>query len=361
MTDGPAGGSADATTTRPAFFETLVCGTSDAVVAFDADGEVVFANDAVASLLGRDPAELTGGSVDALFPAAYAGWLEDEVRSYADGGERSFDWDALEFPLRRADGSEVSASLALSAHQFDGWRFFSLVARDVDAHVERRESLAAELDRRERAVERFLDAVEEPLSTAEAALSAGDAGDGDPVAAVADAHGRVAAAVEEWLVEVGDDDPDPDPDPETRTVSLPDIAADAWSGEGSDALLRVDALGSVEVDPDAMRALLGELFAAARHHCDGVVVHVGPLSNGFYVATDRPGVPASLRAAVDASGDTPASSGRADPAGTAGADGRPAPLDDLPAVRTVAAAHGWGTTTVDREDGGVRFEFRVDG
>jgi hypothetical protein len=107
-----------------------------------------------------------------------------------------------------------------------------------------------------------------------------------------------------------------------------------------------------------MRALLGELFAAARHHCDGVVVHVGPLSNGFYVATDRPGVPPTLRAAVEAADGEPRTGSSGGDAGPGDAGSAPDGDGEFPTVARVVAAHGWSTATVTREDGGTRFEFR---
>jgi PAS domain S-box-containing protein len=369
MVDGSSPGGSDATSLadRPEFFERLVRQTSDAVVVFDRDGEVRFANAAVASLLGRDPLDVVGSHVDTLVPDRYAGWLGGVVETSLETGERTFDWNGVEFPFVCEDGSEVAVSLTLADHDWEGTTVFSVVARDVSDHVDRREALREALDRREHTTERFVEAVEEPLRDAAEALSlardhGGDVGpaaastpagagrdrdeDADPLTTVADAHARIETLVAEWLV-AGNDPAASDGDAdgvtltETTVVSLSDIAADAWETVGrDDAMLQIDALGSVEADPALLRDCLADLFGTVvRHGRTGVTVHVGPLSNGFYVATEGSDVPGAVREAVVDGDDT--GEGRGD------------------RVHAVAEAHGWTAAATGGDGDGVRFEFRT--
>ncbi|MFB6256436.1 MAG: ATP-binding protein [Haloplanus sp.] len=71
-------------------------------------------------------------------------------------------------------------------------------------------------------------------------------------------------------------------------------------------------------------------------------VTVGDLSDGFFVADDGPGIPASERDSVFDTGYTTTDAGTG---------------LGLDIVEEIASAHDWEVTVADSVDGGARFEF----
>jgi hypothetical protein len=68
---------------------------------------------------------------------------------------------------------------------------------------------------------------------------------------------------------------------ETASVSLPDIAAEAWEAAGIDGTLRLDGFGPVRADADDTRELLRVLFSKlAAAHGGAIDVRVGPTDDG---------------------------------------------------------------------------------
>jgi sigma-B regulation protein RsbU (phosphoserine phosphatase) len=116
--------------------------STDAVLLVDPDGTIRFANPAVRTVFGWDPAELAGKSLGVLEPAGGAGptpWS---------------DWDAgprvLEARARRADGGEVAVEVARTEMRMGDQLWRVAFVRDItdrlraEAEIRRtREDLAA--------------------------------------------------------------------------------------------------------------------------------------------------------------------------------------------------------------------------
>ncbi|SEA07943.1 GAF domain-containing protein [Haloplanus vescus] len=128
-------------------------------------------------------------------------------------------------------------------------------------------------------------------------------------------------------------------------VRLSDVVEDAWANVATDgATLTVDDDGLVEADPGRFLQLLENLIRNSIEHCatpDTLTVHVGVLTNGFYVADTGPGIDPEEREAIFERGHT-----------TGGGSGL-----GLTIVRAVADAHGWTIDVTNAADGGARFEF----
>ncbi|NHN61093.1 MULTISPECIES: PAS domain S-box protein [Halorussus] len=142
------------------FFEGMVAAASDAVLTVDADGTVVYANPAVADLLGYDPATLRGRPVEAVAPERhrdrYREWFVGRARAEGgarpDGarsaGERPPDEMATdgerppadetatadadrEMTVLTADGSEKRVAVSGAAHGSDGRSLFTAFLREA--------------------------------------------------------------------------------------------------------------------------------------------------------------------------------------------------------------------------------------
>ena len=141
-------------------------------------------------------------------------------------------------------------------------------------------------------------------------------------------------------------------------IDVAEVAESAWESVATgDAELRVTAGGAVVADRSRLAQLFENLFRnavehgstgsqtesddAVDHAGSGVVVTVGELDGGFYVADDGPGVPEADRESVF---DTGYTTGEGTGFG-------------LSIVEQVADAHGWSVRLVESEDGGARFEF----
>jgi PAS domain S-box-containing protein len=325
-------------------YERLVQSTSDAIVVFDADGRILFANDATGRLTGYAPRQLVGRPAARLLPERLREWFRASLRTYVETGRRSVDWHGLELLVERRDGTELPVSVTVAAHETDGRLRLSATIRDASVSVERRERLERELAAREADVDALVGA----LSTARTALVAArdadaDAGrgtdaavdvdvdadghvddpvpdpdgggpdrdrdhhlelDADPVpdldGAIADATAALAALDRE-ASGTSAEDPVDGAQRETTCVSLPDIAADAWADAGVEGSLRLDGFGTVTGDPDRLRAILGHLFRAQAGRADAPVVRVGPTDEGagFYVAATPGSGPADSAEATD--------------------------------------------------------------
>jgi PAS domain S-box-containing protein len=133
---------------------------------------------------------------------------------------------------------------------------------------------------------------------------------------------------------------------ETVRADVSSVATDAWSTAHPDGVdLRLDDPGSVDADRSRLRELFENLFRNVGEHAPGATtVTVGrlPDDDGFYVADDGPGLPATDDGEVFESGYT------TNPDGTG---------FGLSIVAEIATAHGWQVAAAESETGGARFEF----
>jgi phosphoserine phosphatase RsbU/P len=110
----------------PALLEAL----PDAVLVADAAGRVVYANPAVRSLLGHEPAALRGRKLDVLMPERFRGAHDRGYACFVATGVGRLLGATTQLPALHADGSEVAVELTLS--RLDGDRDGALPAGDVE-------------------------------------------------------------------------------------------------------------------------------------------------------------------------------------------------------------------------------------
>ena len=123
------------------FFEQLVGVATDAVVTADADGNIVYANDAVESLLGYDPEAICGQQFTDFIPDRLRERYEEWHARYASGDAGTpLDDDTFEVTWLTADGDEKRLSASAFEHESDGRKLFTGIFReapDLDEQGER--------------------------------------------------------------------------------------------------------------------------------------------------------------------------------------------------------------------------------
>jgi signal transduction histidine kinase len=120
------------------------------------------------------------------------------------------------------------------------------------------------------------------------------------------------------------------------------VARGAWEMvPADDATLEVTAERSVGADESRLQRLFQNLFSNAVTHNEEVVIEVGDLEDGFYVADMGEEIDDGLCDRVFESGYT-----------TGNGTGL-----GLVIVEEITEAHGWSYTLADSGTGGARFEF----
>ncbi|PSP86571.1 hybrid sensor histidine kinase/response regulator [Halobacteriales archaeon QS_1_68_17] len=148
---------------------------------------------------------------------------------------------------------------------------------------------------------------------------------------------------------------------ETEAVVLADVAAECWRHvETGDATLSIESDMTLQADRPGLKRVFENLFGNSIQHGStgdrpdeegeggsAVRVRVGTLEDatGFYVADDGPGIPPEDQDMVF------------DPGISTAEDGTGYGLN---VVEEVARAHGWSVDVTRSEDGGARFEIRIE-
>ncbi|WP_435074662.1 PAS domain S-box protein [Halorubrum sp. HHNYT27] len=120
------------------FFASFVEACSDPVVSIDADGTVVYANPAVESVLGYDPAALRGRHLAELTPEGRDGEQVSALRRRLSEPAALCESDGFGCQLRDADGRTVHFSVRFHEHRRSGETVYTGVFRDeVDVDPDR--------------------------------------------------------------------------------------------------------------------------------------------------------------------------------------------------------------------------------
>jgi len=128
------------------YFRSVVEDTSDAVVGVDDSGVIVAANSAVERLFGYAPEELLGEPVTALMPERLQSAHSTAFERYLSTGDRTVDWNHVEFPGKHRDGRERQLSIAFRETEHGGKRVFTGFVRDVTKRKDRERELERNRD-----------------------------------------------------------------------------------------------------------------------------------------------------------------------------------------------------------------------
>ncbi|NHN49762.1 PAS domain S-box protein [Halostella sp. JP-L12] len=178
--DDGADAEATAATRSEAHLQALADAASDAIVTIDANSEIRYVNPAVEEVFGYAPEELIGESLSLLMSDEMAERHREGMDRYLRSGERALNWDYLELPGRRRDGSTIELGVSFSEFRYDGDRLFTGIIRDVTEQVEHQRELAAVAE-----VTQGLSAAETRTEICEAVVDAAEAKFDAPAAMVA--------------------------------------------------------------------------------------------------------------------------------------------------------------------------------
>ncbi|QSW99840.1 PAS domain-containing sensor histidine kinase [Haloterrigena alkaliphila] len=127
-------------------YRALTEAASDVIVTIDEDSTVRTVNPAVETVFGYDPEELVGESLTTLMPDGLADGHREALTRYLESGDRTLDWDYVELPGVRADGSEIPLGVSFSEVEYGGERYFTGIVRDVTERREYERQLSTLMD-----------------------------------------------------------------------------------------------------------------------------------------------------------------------------------------------------------------------
>jgi len=122
-------------------FRSLFAAYPDALLLVDADGLIVLANPAAATLLGYRVEELIGTGVDALVPDSIRPRHASYRNAYAHAPRARPMGTQMELVAKRRDGSEVMVEIALSPLQSHGLPFVVAAIRGIGAYPRVKQAL----------------------------------------------------------------------------------------------------------------------------------------------------------------------------------------------------------------------------
>ncbi|OYR57773.1 sensor histidine kinase [Halorubrum halodurans] len=306
----------------------VVSEMDDGVVVVDADGTIVDVNPAGEAVVGDREAAIGAPAATRLPEYDRLGTAADDpvlVTHEGPDGERFLRLSRS--PLRR--GGETY-----------GW---VVLIGDVTTIEEQRRALE---ERNER-LDAFAGVVSHDLRNPLSVISgyaelASETGDPEHLERIRSTADRTTEFLEDLLQlsRRGETVTEFEPVSLAETVSA--VADDAADDDLTVVVDDAVAGATVSADRVRFRQVLDNLLRNARDHADGpVTVTVGRLPDGFFVADDGPGIPASERESVFDVGFTTREPGTG---------------LGLAIVRDVVEAHGWSIEATDGEDGGARFE-----
>ncbi|WP_335998908.1 ATP-binding protein [Halorientalis halophila] len=300
----------------------LAAGHDEPVVLLNEDDRIRDYNESAAQLFPvlRLP-ETTGEPLAAVLPV-----VDD---SLADG---------TEIVEMERDGNTRYFRLTENPFGVDQGQLGRLITLTDVTH---REQYRRELERQNERLDQFANMVSHdlrnPLNVATSRLElARAAGDNEHLTAIAGAHGRMEALIDDLLTLARQGQPID----ETERVELRSLVEACWDlVETGDAELVVDGDLVLQADSDRLQQLLENLFRnAIEHGGDDLTIRVGPLDDaaGFYVEDDGRGIPEDVREHVFESGFTTNESGTG---------------FGLAIVQEIADAHDWSIAVTESEAG----------
>ena len=215
------------------------------------------------------------------------------------------------------------------------------VASDITELRRREQQLQRERDRLDEFASIVSHDLRSPLTVAEGRVTlAQENYDGDELDAVAEAHDRMYALIDNLLTLAREGNQVSQMDP----VDLHSLTDRCWHNTQTDAAtIRIEAERVIEADRTRLQQLVENLFRNAVEHAgEDVTVTVGEFADGFYVEDNGPGISPE---AHDDVFDTDVSTAE-------GGTGL-----GLAIVKKVANAHGWQVQVETGDDGGARFEI----
>ena len=286
--------------------------------------------------LGYDRSEVIGRDLSELYtPESREALLEKSGYERALSGE----FVREERELVTTDGETVETLLRAVPRRDATDSTAGTLAMYID--ITERKQLERETERLEQFTSIVSHDLRNPLNVAEGRLElAHEECDSEHLDAVANAHDRMIALIEDLLTLAREGDRVS----ETEPVVLAELFENCWRNvETADATIRTPVDWTIQADRSRLAQLLENLIRnAVEHGGDDVTITIGELDDGFYVEDDGPGIPENERSDAFDAGHSTNKSGTG---------------FGLSIVKQVADAHGWDIRVTEGSDGGARFEI----
>ena len=322
-------------------YRKLVETARDGLYRLDRYGHVVYANESWAEMLGYDRAELLGSHASRTMAEGELESGQRIIQQVLDDDDRESDIIDLEMNTKEGDHITVAVHFVVLTTEEGAYDGVMGVVRDV---TERR-ATERELERKNERLNQFVSTVSHdlrnPLNVAQGRLElALEECDSEHHAAIDRALRRMDALIGDLLTLAKEGKQVT----EVESVELSAVCQHCWRNvETADATLRARTDSTVRADRTRLKHLFENLIRnAVEHGDDDVVVTVGDLTDGFYVADDGPGIPEEDRQAVFEVGNTTTKDGTG---------------FGLSIVKQVVEAHDWDIRAMEGSAGGARFEI----
>jgi PAS domain S-box-containing protein len=318
-------------------FRILIRMAPDPVFVLEDTGALEIVNEAFAELFGIPSEECLGRPLEAV-----TGFKPSDLepKALADTpGER----DLIHYVGPEQSVSFLEASVR--PIEDDGERYHIGHLHDVSEQVRRTKELQRQNDRLEEFASTLAHELRNPLNIASGWLhGASDDLDAETFDRIDTAHERMGDMIDELLQLARQGEVVR----ETDTVSLSDVARDAWEAfDTRDAALcvEIDDAVTVDADPKRLRDVLINLFKnSVIHGGEDVTVRLGEFGPGdIFVADDGQGFVLDDPEAALETGVTTSEEGTG---------------YGLAVVDQIVTAHGWELTARPSESSGARFEIR---
>lgn len=334
----------DASDSHDEMYRTLVESARDGLYRLDANGDLVYANESWAQMLGYERDEIRGVHASEVMADGELERGQQLIQQLLADDDRES--DIIDLELVTKDGTRITVAIHFVVLTTDEGLYDGVmgVARDV---TDRRAN-ERELEQKNERLDEFASVVSHdlrnPLNVAQMRLeilSEESAREHDEhIEAIDRSLTRMENLVEDLLTLAREGDQLR----ETEPVHLGDLTEQSWQTiETADATLDARIDRQILADRSRLKQLLENLMQnSVEHGGPAVTVTVGELDAGFFVEDDGPGIPASDRDRVFDAGFSTADEGTG---------------FGLNIAKQVVDAHDWDIRVTDSPDGGVRFEI----
>ena len=301
--------------------------------------EIVDVNQNAVEYYDASSKEALIDNVDELFGDGTVEAMAAEWAGIADGGTR-FRNETVSQTFSGETHREL-VDVFVPEESADDYSRVYVIGTDITEQKQRERELKRQNERLDAFASVVSHDLRSPLGVATGRLElAREECDSQHLDAVADAHDRMAALVDD-LLELARQG---NPVGETEPVDLGSMLERCWETVATaDATLRVETDRSIHADPSRLRQLFENLYRnAVEHTGPDVTVTVGEVDGGLSLEDDGPGIPEDKRDEVFEAGYSTADEGTG---------------FGLSIVGEIVEAHGWEVTVTEGADGGARFEI----
>ena len=142
----------------------LASTTTDALIAINSLGIVMYWNSSAESMFGYDREEMIGTSIHAIIPKSFHKLHDAGLKRVSEGGEHHVIGKSAELSAITKDGKEFPISLTLSTWQVDKDNYYGAIIRDITEL----KSMQDKLEHRARRIQAILNSANDAIITADA-------------------------------------------------------------------------------------------------------------------------------------------------------------------------------------------------